>query len=95
MRGVVRVMCGAVGLVEVGIVVISPFVVISLFAVGHGRVAGSYVLVVVIGASSIFRMALIVVLKRRFRVALGRCSMHLTSLLATCEVCSVGVHVGR
>ncbi len=65
-------MCGAVGLVEVGTVVISPFVI------GHGRVTGSYMLVFVGDAPSNFQMAMIVVVKRCFRVACRRCSMHLT-----------------
>lgn len=54
--------CGAVGLEEVGARVCSPFeLACSPFDAGHGSVAGSYVGGVVGGAPVNFRMAAVVV----------------------------------
>ncbi len=95
MRGVVRVMCGAVGFEEVGACGCSPFeVACSPFEAGHGSVAGSYVGGSVGGAPVNFRMAAVVVSNTRLRVAGGSISMHRISSCTTCVVCSAGVRVG-
>ena len=95
MRGAVRVMCGAVGLDEVGACGCSPFdVACSPFDAGHGSVAGAYVGVLLGGAPVNFLRAVIVAAKTRLRVASGSISMHCISSCATCVVCSAGVRVG-
>ncbi len=88
-------MCGAVGFDEVGACGCSPFEVpCSPFDSGHGRVAGSYVGVLVGGAPVNLRMAAIVVINTLLRVFCGSISMLRISSFATCVVCSAGVRVG-
>ena len=88
-------MCGAVGLEEVGACGCSPFeLACSPFDAGHGSVAGSYVGGSVGGAPVNFRMAAVVLRNTRLRVASGSISMHRINSFATCAVCSAGVRVG-
>jgi hypothetical protein len=88
MHGAVCVMCGAVGLADN----FSAFCV-APFEGCHGRSScslfGGGVPVTVN-----LRITLMVLVKRRFRVACGRYIMQRTNLLATCCVCSVGESVG-
>ena len=86
MRGADRVICGAVGLVEDVLVGCA-----APFEGCHGRpssASGSG------GALVHFRIAWIVVVKSRLRVASGRNVMQRTNSRATCCVCSVGERVG-
>jgi len=94
-HGAALVMCGAVRFDEVGACGCSPFdVACSPFDAGHGRVAGSYVGVLVGGAPVYFLMAAIVVRNNLLRLGCGSISMHLISSFATCAVCSAGVRIG-
>ncbi len=67
---------------------------VSPFEGRQGMVAGWYVGLVVGAPCVNFRMACMIVVKRRLRMARGRCSMHRTNSCATCWVCSVGDSVG-
>jgi hypothetical protein len=87
MRGAVRVMWGAVGLDDVGLIM-------SPFEVPQGIVVGSYVGLFVGAVCVILRMLCVIVMNRRRRRALGRCSMHRINSWATCCVCSVGERLG-
>ena len=88
-RGIVRVRCGAVGFVDVACVTGSPF------ELGHGRVAGSWGVVLLDGAAANFLMARMIDVSRRLRSARGRCSVLLKSSCVTWWMCSVGVSTGR
>ena len=89
MRGIVRVRCGAVGLVDVVCAAGSPF------EAGHGSVEGLYVGVVLGGVPVTFCIARTIVVSRRHLVARGSGTMYRMSSLVTCAICSAGVYVGR
>ena len=88
MPAAVRVIYGAVGLVDVGICAGSPF------EFGHGSVARSYVGVSVGRAPVNLRMAAIVVMNNCLHVVRGSISMQRMSSWATWAVCSTGVSTG-
>lgn len=88
MRGALRVMCGAVGLDDVGLVRVVPPLEgcqgkVAPFEGCHGRVVGSCPGVFVGDLPVNCWMVAIVVVMSRFRVAHGRCSMHRMNSFAT------------
>ena len=87
-RGIVRVRCGAVGFVDVVCCPGSPF------ELGHGRVAGSWGVVLLGGAAATFLMARMIEVSKRFHSARGRCSVLLKSSCVTWWMCSVRVRTG-
>jgi hypothetical protein len=89
MSGLVRVSCGAVGLVDVVCRAGAPF------ELAHGRVAGSYVGGVLGGVVATFLMAKMIDMSSRFWSARGRVSVHRSSSCVTWVMCSVGVRMGR
>ncbi len=95
-------MCGAVGFVDVGIVVGAPSEKgapfertggVSFVAL-QGTVVISCVGLSVVGGDVCCCRVWSMVVSMRFRAVRGRCSMQRTSSCATCSVCSMGVSVG-
>ena len=86
--GIVFVSAGAVGFVDVGVAVMSPF------EAGHGSVSGLYVAMALVGPVPYFQRALMTLVSRRLRVAGGRFSLQRASSWETIQICSAGVYVG-
>ncbi len=100
--GAVRTMCGAVGFVDVGIVIGAPFEKGAPFECTGGVLSAAFQGIVVIscvglnvnGVDVCRRSVVSMVVRRRCRAVRGRCSKQRTSSCATCSVCSMGESVG-